>query len=256
MTTELVRMENITKLFGPVVAVDNVTFTVNEREIVGLVGDNGAGKSTLIKILSGAYTPTEGQIYFKGRPVKLNNTWDAIQLGIETIYQDSALVPQLSIMRNLFLGREPLQSPRIFNRLDKNRMREETRKLMRRVGLTKDLDPDTPISYLSGGERQSIAIARAMFFDAELILLDEPTNNLGVEETQGVLRFIRNARDAGVSCVFITHNIYHVFQVVDRIVILRRGRKVCEVDPKRTTIEEVEKVITGISDTVPEGAIG
>ena len=110
-------------------------------------------------------------------------------------------------------------------------------------------------STLSGGERQSIAIARAMFFQADLIILDEPTNNLGVEETQGVLRFIRNARDAGVSCIFITHNIYHVFQVVDRIVVLRRGKKVCEVDPKKTTIEEVEKAITGMTGVLPESAL-
>jgi simple sugar transport system ATP-binding protein len=255
VTTELVRMENISKLFGRVQALDNVSVRIKEREIVGLVGDNGAGKSTLIKILSGAYKATRGEIYFKNNPVKLNDTWDAIHLGIETIYQDSALVPQLSIMRNLFLGREPIRGPQFFNRLDKNLMRRETRKLLKEVGLTKELDPDTPITALSGGERQSIAIARAMFFDADLIILDEPTNNLGVEETQGVLRFIRSARDAGVSCIFITHNIYHVFQVVDRIVILRRGKKVCEVDPKKTTIGEVEKVITGIVDTLPEAVL-
>ena len=254
MTTELVRMENISKMFGRVQALDDVSLTIKEREIVGLVGDNGAGKSTLIKILSGAYKATRGEIYFQDKPVKLSDTWDAIQLGIETIYQDSALVPQLSIMRNLFLGREPVYAPRFLNRLDKHLMRAETRKLLREVGLTKELDPDTPITSLSGGERQSIAIARAMYFDADLIILDEPTNNLGVEETQGVLRFIRNARDAGVSCIFITHNIYHVFQVVDRIVILRRGKKVCEVDPKKTTIGEVEQVITGIVDSLPDCA--
>ncbi|WP_119070974.1 ATP-binding cassette domain-containing protein [Aggregatilinea lenta] len=255
MTDELVRMEHISKMFGRVQALDDVSLTINEREIVGLVGDNGAGKSTLIKILSGAHKATSGDIYFKNKPVKLNDTWDAIELGIETIYQDSALVPQLSIIRNLFLGREPIIGPRFLNRMDKRRMERETSKLFKKVGLTKELDPNTPITALSGGERQSIAIARAMFFEADLIILDEPTNNLGVEETQGVLRFIRNARDAGVSCVFITHNIYHVFQVVDRIVIIRRGKKVCEVNPKKTTIEEVEKVITGISDTLPAAAL-
>ncbi len=248
-------MEHISKMFGRVQALDDVSLTINEREIVGLVGDNGAGKSTLIKILSGAHKATSGDIYFKNKPVKLNDTWDAIELGIETIYQDSALVPQLSIIRNLFLGREPIIGPRFLNRMDKRRMERETSKLFKKVGLTKELDPNTPITALSGGERQSIAIARAMFFEADLIILDEPTNNLGVEETQGVLRFIRNARDAGVSCVFITHNIYHVFQVVDRIVIIRRGKKVCEVNPKKTTIEEVEKVITGISDTLPAAAL-
>ncbi len=255
MTTELVRMEHISKSFGRVQALDNVSLSIREREIVGLVGDNGAGKSTLIKILSGAYKPTRGEIYFKGNPVKLHHTWDAIDLGIETIYQDSALVSQLSIMRNLFLGREPVRGPLFFNLLDKRLMRSETRKLLREVGLKKELDPNTPITSLSGGERQSIAIARAMFFEADLIILDEPTNNLGVEETQGVLRFVRNARDGGAACILITHNIYHVFQVVDRVVILRRGKKVCEVDPKKTTIEEVEKVITGIVDTLPDAVL-
>ena len=254
MTAEIVRMEHISKYFGSVQALDDVSLAIKEREIVGLVGDNGAGKSTLIKILSGAHKATRGEVYFKNQRVKLNNTWDAIDLGIETIYQDSALVPQLSIMRNLFLGREPIAHPRFLNRLDKNLMRSETRKLLREVGITKNLEPNTPITSLSGGERQSIAIARAMFFHADLILLDEPTNNLSVEETQGVLRFIRNAREGGASCVFITHNIYHVFQVVDRIVILRRGKKVCEVDPKKTTIAEVEKVITGIVDALPDCA--
>jgi simple sugar transport system ATP-binding protein len=158
-------------------------------------------------------------------------------------------------MRNLFLGREPVRGPQFFNLLDKKLMRSETRKLLREVGLKKELDPNTPITSLSGGERQSIAIARAMFFEADLIILDEPTNNLGVEETQGVLRFVRNARDGGAACILITHNIYHVFQVVDRVVILRRGKKVCEVDPKKTTIEEVEKVITGIVDTLPDAVL-
>lgn len=252
MTTELVRMEHISKFFGPIQALDDVSVTIHEGEIIGLVGDNGAGKSTLIKILSGAHQATRGEVYYKDRLVKLKDTWDAIQLGIETIYQDSALVSQLSIMRNLFLGREPVARPRFLNRLDKRLMRSETQKLLREVGITKNLEPNTPITSLSGGERQSIAIARAMFFHADLIMLDEPTNNLGVEETQGVLRFIRNARENGVSCIFITHNIYHVFQAVDRIVILRRGKKVCEVDPKKTSIEEVEKVITGIVDTLPD----
>lgn len=248
--SELARMENISKSFGKVHALDNVNLTVNSGEIVGLLGDNGAGKSTLIKILSGALEMTSGQIYIKGQPVKIRNTTDAIRLGIETIYQDSALVPQLSIARNLFLGREPMRGPRFLNRLDQELMNREVGKLLRDVGISKEIDPRTPITSLSGGERQSIAIARAMYFDSDLIVLDEPTNNLGVEETQGVLRFIRGARDAGHACIFIAHNIYHVFQVVDRIVILRRGRKVAEVDPKQSTIEEVEKVITGLIETI------
>ena len=250
MTTELVRMENISKSYGKVQALDNVTVSVRHGEIVGLLGDNGAGKTTLIKVLAGATQEDSGQIYFKGNPVKVNNTWEAIELGIETIYQDSALVPQLSITRNLFLGREPLRGPRFLNRMDTPKMNSEARKLLRQVGIMKDIDPNTPITSLSGGERQSIAIARAMYFHSDLIILDEPTNNLGVEETQGVLRFIKNAQLAGVSCIFITHNIYHVFQVVDRIVILRRGKQVGDVLAKNTSIEEVEKVITGLIDTL------
>ncbi len=140
---------------------------------------------------------------------------------------------QLSIARNLFLGREPLKGPRILNRMDRGFMEEVTRRLMREVGITKDIPASTSVSFLSGGERQAVAIARAMYFESELIILDEPTNNLGVAETQGVLRFVRNARDSGHSCIFIAHNIHHVFQVVDRIVVLRRGRVVADdIDPQ------------------------
>jgi simple sugar transport system ATP-binding protein len=250
MTDELVRMEHINKFFGRVQALNDVTFTVRKNEIVGLLGDNGAGKSTLIKILSGALTATSGDIYIHGSKVDIRNTTDAIALGIETIYQDSALVTQLSIARNLFLGREPIKGPRIFNQMDQPMMHEVTRKLLKQAGISKDIPPDTPISALSGGERQAVAIARAMHFESNLIVLDEPTNNLGVEETQGVLRFVRNARNSGHSCIFIAHNIYHVFQVVDRIVVLRRGKKVADdIDPKQTTIEQVEQIITGMTLT-------
>ena len=248
MSNELVRMEHISKFFGRVQALNDVSVTVNENEIVGLLGDNGAGKSTLIKILSGALTANSGDIYMHGRKVEIRNTPDAIALGIETIYQDSALVTQLSIARNLFLGREPTKGPGFLNWLDQETMNEAASKLLREVGITKDIPPTTPISALSGGERQAVAIARAIHFASDLIILDEPTNNLGVEETQGVLRFVRNARNSGHSCILIAHNIYHVFQVVDRIVVLRAGKKVADdIDPKQTTIEEVEHIITGLS---------
>lgn len=253
VTNELVRMEHIDKFFGPVQALNDVSFTVRKGEIVGLLGDNGAGKSTLIKILSGALTADSGDIYLNGNKVRIRDTTDAIGLGIETIYQDSALVTQLSITRNLFLGRELIKGPRFLNRMDQGAMDELSRELLKQVGITKEISPTTPISSLSGGERQAVAISRAMQFKSELIILDEPTNNLGVEETQGVLRFVRSARDSGSSCIFIAHNIYHVFQVVDRIVVLRRGKKVADdIDPKQTTIEEVEKVITGMVNHVSE----
>ena len=183
------------------------------------------------------------------RRSSIRSTTDAIAHGIETIYQDSALVTQLSIARNLFLGREPVTGPRFLNRMDQAAMNEVADKLLKQVGITKDIPPTTPISSLSGGERQAVAIARAMHFDSDLIILDEPTNNLGVAETQGVLRFVRNARDSGHSCIFIAHNIHHVFQVVDRIVVLRRGRVAADnIDPKQTSIEEVERVITGMAE--------
>ena len=213
---------------------------------MGLLGDNGAGKSTLIKILSGVTPLSSGDIYIHAEKVAINDTNDAISHGIETIYQDSALVNQLSIARNLFLGREPLKGPRLFNRMDTGFMNDVARRLLGEVGITKDIPATTPVMSLSGGERQAVAIARAMYFESELIILDEPTNNLGVAETRGVLRFVRNARDSGHSCIFIAHNIHHVFQVVDRIVVLRRGMVVADdIDPRTTTIEQVEKVITG-----------
>ena len=248
---ELVHMDHISKFYGRVQALDDVSLTIKHNEILGLLGDNGAGKSTLIKVLSGAVPMTTGDIYINGKKVAINRTNDAIALGIETIYQDSALVNQLSISRNLFLGREPLKGPRILNRMDKDKMDEVAATLMRQVGITKSIPPKTSISALSGGERQAVAIARAMHFDSELIILDEPTNNLGVAETQGVLNFVRNARDTGHSCIFIAHNIHHVFQVVDRIAVLRRGQVVTDqIDPKSTTIEQVERVITGDLDLV------
>ena len=255
MAEPLIRMEHINKSYGRVQALSDVNFAVNEREIVGLLGDNGAGKSTLIKVLSGAVPLTSGEILVRGRRVGIRSTTDAIRHGIETIYQDSALVTQLSIARNLFLGREPLKGPRFLNRLDHGAMEAVARDLLRQVGISKNIPPDTPIGSLSGGERQAVAIARAMYFDSDLIILDEPTNNLGVAETQGVLRFVRNARDSGHSCIFIAHNIHHVFQVVDRIVVMRRGRVVADdIDPKRTTVEGVEAVITGMAEYARGGA--
>ena len=246
MGEPLIRMTHVSKFYGRVQALVDASLIVNESEIVGLLGDNGAGKSTLIKVLSGAVPLTSGDIFIRGRKVVIRDTSDAIAQGIETIYQDSALVTQLSIARNLFLGRELLASPTFFNRLDQPAMNAVARDLLRKVGITKTIPPDTPIGSLSGGERQAVAIARAMHFDSDLIILDEPTNNLGVAETQGVLRFVRNARDSGHSCIFIAHNLHHVFQVVDRIVVMRRGQVVADdIDPKRTSVEEVERVITG-----------
>jgi simple sugar transport system ATP-binding protein len=245
MTSALVEMTGIEKHYGPVTALAGVDLSVGEAEIVGLLGDNGAGKSTLIKILAGAIRPSAGEINFKGSSVRFRSTRDAIDAGIETIYQDSALVEQMSIGRNLFLGREPTRSWGPVKSMDRTTIDRMTGELLQRVGIMKDIDSDTPIGSLSGGERQAIAIARAMFFEADLIIMDEPTNNLGVEEADGVMRFIREAKEAGHSCVLISHNIHHVFMVVDRIVVLRHGLKVGDMDRSQTSVQEVEELITG-----------
>lgn len=242
----LVEMRNIEKFYGRIHALRGVNLSIRKGEIVGLLGDNGAGKSTLIKVLSGAVPFTSGEISIKGRPVTLKTTNDAINAGIETIYQDSALVPQLSIARNLFLGRELRKGSKFFDWMDQDEMNQVASELLLRVGITKNIPPTTPIGSLSGGERQAVAIARAMYFDSDIIILDEPTNNLGVAETQGVLKFVRDARDSGHSCIFIAHNIHHVFQVVDRMVVMRMGEIVADdLSPKTSTIQDVENVITG-----------
>ena len=196
MAEPLIRMQNIKQVLRPRAGAARTSTSSSTRaRSSGLLGDNGAGKSTLIKVLSGAVPLTSGDIFIRGQKVTIKSTTDAIAHGIETIYQDSALVTQLSIARNLFLGREPIKGPGLLNRMDQDKMNEVARDLLKQVGISKNIPPTTPIGSLSGGERQAVAIARAMHFDSDLIILDEPTNNLGVAETQGVLRFVRNARD-------------------------------------------------------------
>lgn len=244
--TPLVEMRNIEKFYGRIHALRDVNLTIKRGEIVGLLGDNGAGKSTLIKVLSGAVPYTSGTICIHGREVRLRSTNDAIAAGIETIYQDSALVTQLSIARNLFLGRELRKGPPLFDWMDQDQMNEVAADLLKRVGISKNIPTTTQIASLSGGERQAVAIARAMYFDSDLVILDEPTNNLGVAETQGVLRFVREVRDTGHSCIFIAHNIHHVFQVVDRMVVMRHGTIVADdLNPRTSSIQDVEDIITG-----------
>ncbi len=255
-TAPLVEMLGIVREYGKVQALGGVDLAVQPGEIVTLLGDNGAGKSTLIKILSGADRPTSGEIRIRGNAMRFRSTRDAIALGIETIYQDSALVEQLSIGRNLFLGREPSKSRGPVHWMDRTQMDQVTEELLKRVGISKKLSAHTPITALSGGERQAIAIARAMYFEADLIVLDEPTNNLGVEETHGVLRFIREAREAGRSCVFITHNMHHAFQVADRAVVLRLGKKVADIPRSEMTVERIERIIMGLEDGEAVASVG
>lgn len=245
--SELIRMDGISKSYGRIKALEDVSLSVGKQEIVGLLGDNGAGKSTLIKILSGAVPATRGTIAINGRQVRLRDTTDAMNHGIETIYQDSALVPDLSIARNLFLGREPVSGPAWCSHMNRKLMDEVTGQLLRRVGISKGISPATPINNLSGGERQAVAIARAMYFKSQLVILDEPTNNLGVAETRGVLNFISGMRESGHSCIFIAHNIHHVFQVVDRMIVMRRGGiAAADIRPQDTSVEQVEALITGM----------
>ena len=247
MGAEVLRLENLQKSFGNVHALKKASLTLCEGEVVALLGDNGAGKSTLIKSISGVYPADNGKIFVRGAPVTIRTARDAIDLGIETIHQDTSLAPDLSIARNLFLGREPVKLGvfGVFAPIDFGMLREAASALLRRVGISKKLDADAPVRTLSGGERQSIAISRAMQFSAKVIILDEPTNNLGVEETHGVLRFVKEVRDAGHSVLFITHNIHHVFQVADRIIVMRRGEVVAELVVADTDLLSVESIITG-----------
>ncbi|HDD39660.1 MAG TPA: sugar ABC transporter ATP-binding protein [Nitrososphaeria archaeon] len=237
---ELVRMVNIHKWFGKVYALKGVDFTVNKAEVVGLVGDNGAGKSTLIKILSGVYKPDRGEIYFEGRRVSFASPADARRLGIETVYQDQALAPDLSILRNIFMGRELTTS---FGFLDLRKMMIESRKALETLGLHVR-SPTETVGILSGGERQGVAIARALYFKAKLVILDEPTAALSIKETQKVLDFVKRLKEEGISVIFITHNLYHVYEVADRFVVLFRGTKVADVPKSQTSIDMLSELIT------------
>jgi simple sugar transport system ATP-binding protein len=245
---EVLRLERIQKSFGSVKALKNATMTLKEGEVVALVGDNGAGKSTLIKAISGVHPMDGGEVFMHGKKVSIGSARDAIDLGIETIHQDTSLAPDLSIARNLFLGREPVKLPflGVLAPLDLPELRRAASALLKRVGISKKLDADAPVNTLSGGERQSIAISRAMQFAAKVIILDEPTNNLGVEETHGVLRFVKEVRAAGHTVLFITHNIHHVFEVADRIIVMRRGEIVAERTVADTDLLTVESLIMGV----------
>jgi len=239
-----VKMINIHKGFGGVYALKGVDFLVGPNETVGLIGDNGAGKSTLIKILSGVYPPDEGKIYLEGKEVRFSSPKDAIRLGIETIYQDTAVVNQLSIMRNIFIGREPTKHYLgLIRLLDIGRMAKESMKALAGVDL-RLRSPAVPVEDLSGGERQGVAIARAMYFKTKILILDEPTNNLSVKESQKVLQFVEGLKNEGISSVFITHNLYHVYPVADRLVVMNRGKKIGDFKRKETSIEELTKLMT------------
>ncbi|PND21670.1 MULTISPECIES: ATP-binding cassette domain-containing protein [Sinorhizobium] len=238
---------NVVKTYGHVTALDGVDFELRAGEILAVVGDNGAGKSTLIKTLTGAVRPTSGEILLDGVPIHFKGPLDARHAGIETVYQDLAVAPALDIAANLFLGRE-LRAPgllgSLFRRLDKKGMREEARRAM---GELKFRLPaiDNPVESLSGGQRQGVAVARAALFARRLVIMDEPTAALGVRETGQVLQLIRSIRDRGLPVVLISHNMPNVFDIADRIHIMRLGRRAAVVTPKTHSMNDVVAIMTG-----------
>ena len=238
----LVEMKGIVKNFGKVQALKGVDFCVGEREVVGLLGDNGAGKSTLIKILVGYYQPDEGEIYFEGKKVNFKSPWDSRRLGIETVYQDLALVNLMPLWRNFFLGRELKKRVLGIEMLDVSRMKKLSLEYLKTVGINLRSANET-VAFLSGGERQAVAIARALYFGAKLLILDEPTAALSVGETRRVLELISETKKKGISVIFITHNIYHVYEVADRLVILEKGEKIGDYRKEEVTPEMVMDII-------------
>lgn len=239
------RCENLQKWYGGVHALKDVTLEFGRgAEVVGLLGDNGAGKSTLIKILSGAHRPDTGRILIDGAPARIRSPRDSMNLGIETIYQYTAMAPQMSIARNIFIGREPTR----FNWLGPLGLLD--RKMMNRVALQalRDVDlhlrsADTPVEELSGGERQGVAIARAMHFRSKMLILDEPTNHLSLKETTKVLDYVAALRTQGVSSIFISHNLHHIYPIADRMIVMARGAVVAELNRGDLSIEEVARLI-------------
>jgi simple sugar transport system ATP-binding protein len=248
-TSAIVEMRGIQKSFGTVNVLRGIDFHVGRQEIVGLLGDNGAGKSTLIKILTGVHTPTKGEIFFEDKLVKINSPHDARTLGIETVYQDLALVPLMSIARNFWLGQELTRRMGPVKVLDKEAMSNRTREALLDVGIH-IRNPDEPVGSLSGGERQSIAIGRAVYFGKKLLILDEPTSALSVGETRKVLDYTYAAKERGLSVIFITHNIGHVHEVADRFTIISHGQKVGDFRKEEVTEMEVASMV--MSGEVPE----
>ncbi len=246
--TDRLEMSNITKSFGEVQALLDVNFRVGSNEIVGLLGDNGAGKSTLIKIITGYYQPDTGEIDFNGRRVDKLTVQKARELGVETVYQERALADLQALWRNIFIGRELTT---FLGFLDVKGMHEETDKLMlESMGFTSTaVTPDSAIRTFSGGEKQGVAIVRALYFDAELIVLDEPTMGLGLQETRKLLAFVQQVKDAGKSAIFIDHNVFHVYEVADRVVVLDRGQVAGEFNTKDITLDELTDKMHQVAQT-------
>ncbi len=245
----VLEVTNLKKYFGEVKAVDSINMKLYEGEIIAIVGDNGAGKSTLIKTISGIYRKDSGEIFINGRNVNITNTRVARDNGIETVYQDQLLVKVYDAAGNLFLGREKISESAIgkfFRLIDYEYMAKETEKLLQRIGV-EIIKIDAPVGNLSGGQRQGIAVGRAVYWGGKILIFDEPTNNLGAIQERKVIELIKTIRDKyNISIIIITHNIAHVFELVDRIIVLRNGRVVGERIKSKTNPNEIVSMITGL----------
>ena len=244
VVTPLLEVRGVGKAYGSIVALHDVSAKVGAGEVLCVLGDNGAGKSTLIKILAGEHAPSEGELLWNGEPRRFTSPRDALDLGIATVYQDLAMVPLMPVWRNFFLGSELTRGRGPFRRLDVQRMRSTTLAELARMGI--DLrDVDQSIGTLSGGERQSVAIARAVYFGAKAIILDEPTAALGVKQAAVVLKYIAQARDLGLGVVFITHNPHHAYPVGDRFLLLRRGTSLGSFRKSEITLADMTQLMAG-----------
>jgi fructose transport system ATP-binding protein len=248
MTQPILEARGLTKRYGRVVALDNADFELRPNEILGVIGDNGAGKSTLIKALCGAVIPDGGEILLEGRTVHFKSPLDARHAGIETVYQDLALSPALSIADNMFLGRE-LRKPgimgQVLRRLDRTRMQKAARDALSDLGLLTIQNINQAVETLSGGQRQGVAVARAAAFGSRVVIMDEPTAALGVKESRRVLDLMGRLKAKGLPIVLISHNMPHVFEVADRIHIHRLGRRIAVIRPKDFSMSDAVAIMTG-----------
>ena len=233
----LFEARQVSKSYGSFVALNKMDFHIGRAEVIGLLGDNGAGKSTLVKMMSGINPPTSGAIYVDGKETQFNRRSDSETAGIETIYQDIALVDSMSITRNIFMGREIVNK---WGFMDHKKMEETAIEILgSAVQISGIDDPRKEVGFLSGGQKQAVAIARAVHFKRNILLLDEPTSALSVRETEHLLAYVRDLKKEGTSSVLVTHNLYHAFMVCDRFVVMSHGAKVFEAEKKDTTIEEL-----------------
>jgi len=247
-TVPRLEVRGVSKRFAEMQALSNVDFRLGRNEIVGVIGDNGAGKSTLIKLVCGYHRPDEGEILFDGEPVKKLTVEGARRLGVEAVYQERALADLQTLWRNIFIGRELHNR---FGFLRVGEMRRETARLMgESMGFTSTaVSPESFVKTFSGGEKQGIAIVRALYFDAEIVILDEPAVGLSVKETDKLLEFVRSIKAAGKSAILIDHNIFHVYEVADRVVVLDRGKVAGRFRPKDRTVGELTEIMREIAET-------